>query len=286
MPCGGEEPLSVSVSLFLSLHPKRERTPEETTPRRFSYYFWESLGPIVLAIPRDSVPFFLPSWSEDPRWARGEKRGRRNRAEDGFGVIEMTRGSNAEFDETRRDEANRRRPFFPLDSRNGETRNATRLVFSFFFFLSFLLFSSDRKRQRGPYGRRGGRADKLSFVHHEGLGWANRAILVSSLHLFFARSNERTNELLSPSSILSPFRSFFRPLLPPPPLSSPSFSFSFSSSRSTPLHASFSLRSSCSPLSSPSPRVASPGDGSSAFEARKPKLNYQLDVARRHAFAR
>lgn len=155
MPCGGEEPLSVSVSLFLSLHPKRERTPEETTPRRFSYYFWESLGPIVLAIPRDSVPFFLPSWSEDPRWARGEKRGRRNRVEDGFGVIEMTRGSNAEFDETRRDEANRRRPFFPLDSRNGETRNVTRLVFSFFFFLSFLLFSSDRKRQRGPYGRRG-----------------------------------------------------------------------------------------------------------------------------------
>lgn len=158
MPCGGEEPLSVSVSLFLSLHPKRERTPEETTPRRFSYYFWESLGPIVLAIPRDSVPFFLPSWSEDPRWARGEKRGRRNRAEDGFGVIEMTRGSNAEFDETRRDEANRRRPFFPLDSRNGETRNVTRLVFSFFFFcLSFFFHRTGNVNAVRTEGGREGR---------------------------------------------------------------------------------------------------------------------------------
>lgn len=110
--CVVESSPSLSLPLSPSLHPKRERTPEETTPRRFSYYFWESLGPIVLAIPRDSVPFFLPSWSEDPRWTRGEKRGRRNRAEDGFGVIEMTRGSNAEFDETRRDEANRRTTSF------------------------------------------------------------------------------------------------------------------------------------------------------------------------------
>lgn len=147
-----------------------------------------------------------------------------------------------------------------LSARFSKRRDAKRYSprFFFFFFLSFLLFSSDRKRQRGPYGRRGGRADKLSFVHHEGLGWANRAILVSSLHLFFARSNERTNEPLSPSSILSPFRSFFRPLLPPPPLSSPSFSFFFSSSRSTPLHASFSLRSSCSPLVLLPPPVSPP----------------------------
>ena len=133
--CGGEQPLSLSLSLSPSLHPKRERTPEETTPRRFSYYFWESLGPIVLAIPRDSVPFFLPSWSEDPRWTRGEKGGRRNRAEDGFGVIEMTRGSNAEFDETRRDEANRRTNVLSFRSILKTARDATlRFFFLFPFF--------------------------------------------------------------------------------------------------------------------------------------------------------
>lgn len=171
-----------------------------------------------------------------------------------------------------------------LETARRETLLASFFLFFFSVFPSFFIGQETSTRSVRKEGEGG--ADKLSFVHHEGLGWANRAILVSSLHLFFARSNERTNEPLSPSSILSPFRSFFRPLLPPPPLSSPSFSFSFSSSRSTPLHASFSLRSSCSPLSSPSPRVASPGDGSSAFETRKPKLNYQLDVARRHAFAR
>lgn len=263
-------PLSLSLSPFL--HPKRERTPEETTPRRFSYYFWESLGPIVLAIPRDSVPFFLPSWSEDPRWTRGEKRGRRNRAEDGFGVIEMTRGSNAEFDETRRDEANRRTTSF-LSARFSKRRGTLRYVSSF-FFLFFI------GQETSPTSMRRERRGEIKFRSSRGgLGWANRAnreiLVYSSLHLFFARSNEPTSF------------SFLRPLAVslvfPPSFSSSSSS---SSPRSTPLHASFSLRSSCSPLSPPSPRVASSSDGSSAFEARKPKLNYQLDVARRHAFAR
>lgn len=157
MPCGGEEPLSVSVSLFLSLHPKRERTPEETTPRRFSYYFWESLGPIVLAIPRDSVPFFLPSWSEDPRWARGEKRGRRNRAEDGFGVIEMTRGSNASS--TRLAATRRTGDVLSfrsiLETARRETLLASFFLFFFSVFPSFFIGQETSTRSVRKEGRRG-----------------------------------------------------------------------------------------------------------------------------------
>lgn len=159
-----------------------------------------------------------------------------------------------------------------LSARFSKRRETLRYVSSF-FFLFFI------GQETSPTSMRRERRGEIKFRSSRGgLGWANRAnreiLVYSSLHLFFARSNEPTSF------------SFLRPLAVslvfPPSFSSSSSS----SSRSTPLHASFSLRSSCSPLSPPSPRVASPGDGSSAFEARKPKLNYQLDVARRHAFAR
>lgn len=160
--------------------------------------------------------------------------------EDGFGVIEMTRGSNG----VRRDEADRR-GVLSSSTRFSKRRDAKRYSPRFFFSFFLSLFIG-RETSTRPEHRCGGRGDNLSFVHREGLGWANRAnreILVSSLHPFFAPSNEP----LSPSFILSPFRSFFRPF------PSPSASSSSSSSRSTLLHASFSLRSSRSPLSSPPP---------------------------------
>lgn len=64
--------------------------------------------------------------------------------EDGFGVIEMTRGSNG----VRRDEADRRRPFVLLSIL--ETARRETLLASFLLFLLIFLFLSGGKRQRGP----------------------------------------------------------------------------------------------------------------------------------------
>lgn len=140
--CGGERDPFLSLSLFLSLHPKRERTPEETTPRRFSYYFWESLGPIVLAIPRDSVPFFLPSWSEmdERRKTRKGESGRRR-----------VRCNRDDSNEVRRDDASF------LSSSIRETLLASSFFFFYFlFFLSFLFFIRQETSTQSEHRCRGG----------------------------------------------------------------------------------------------------------------------------------
>ena len=92
--------------------PKRERrTPRcgNNRAKQIFVLFLGIRGAIVLAIPSTgilSVPFFLPSWSGDPRWTRKrasererereKERERKTRRGTGaeqrrFGVIEMTR---------------------------------------------------------------------------------------------------------------------------------------------------------------------------------------------------
>lgn len=152
-------------------------------------------------------------------------------------------------------------PFFPLreNSRNASGTYAKR--YSPRLFLSSFFYQTSTQH---PNIDAGGGGDNLIFVRESSRirPGESRDTRIRRYTCFLL---ERTSFFPSPSFIFSlvfpPVLSFL--LLPSLLLLAPRQFFSRRSS-------------SCPPFLLPP----------TAFEARKPKLNYQLDVARRHAFAR